>query len=183
MIRACKRGRWLALCWSRRRKRATREESSERGIKYQGSSTRVRGRKCGHGVGETEPRERSAAPFVQREFTCRKRRSTRPALRLSACAAVIFNPDTYVNTGASRPRQDATHLCQTNRIKCYIRKTPAFVSGIGALAAVAKASVSVARVSAGSMIPSSHSRAVAKYACDSPSYRCRIASWYLSASA
>ena len=179
-----KRGAWLDIVGA-----GGGRERRERSLRSEVLSIREAARVCAEEKvwpwswrDRTERAERRP-PFVQREFTCRKRRSTRPALRLSACAAVIFNPDTYVNTGASRPRQDATHLCQTNRIKCYIRKTPAFVSGIGALAAVAKASVSVARVSAGSMIPSSHSRAVAKYACDSPSYRCRIASWYLSASA
>ena len=43
----------------------------------------------------------------------------------------------------------------------YIRNTPNFVSGIGALSAAEKASPSTRRVSCGVMTPSSHSRAVA----------------------
>ena len=42
----------------------------------------------------------------------------------------------------------------------YIRKTPKVVSGTGALAAAASPSASTWRVSSGSMIPSSQSRAV-----------------------
>jgi 3(or 17)beta-hydroxysteroid dehydrogenase len=43
----------------------------------------------------------------------------------------------------------------------HIRNTPHRVSGIGALSVAAKASASTRRVSAGAMMPSSHSRAVA----------------------
>jgi addiction module HigA family antidote len=43
----------------------------------------------------------------------------------------------------------------------YIRNTPNFVSGIGALSATEKHSASTRRVSAGVIMPSSHSRAVA----------------------
>lgn len=49
---------------------------------------------------------------------------------------------------------DAT--CQPH----HMRKTPNWVSGIGALSAAAMPSPSTVRVSAGSMMPSSHSRAV-----------------------
>src|SRR5262245_59468765 len=42
----------------------------------------------------------------------------------------------------------------------YIRKTPKVVSGIGALSAAARPSASTRRVSSGSMMPSSQSRAV-----------------------
>jgi hypothetical protein len=42
----------------------------------------------------------------------------------------------------------------------YIRKTPKVVSGIGAFNAAEIPSASTRRVSSGSMIPSSHSRAV-----------------------
>ena len=44
----------------------------------------------------------------------------------------------------------------------YIRNTPNLVSGIGALSDADKPSASTRRVSAGSMMPSSHRRAVAK---------------------
>jgi hypothetical protein len=42
----------------------------------------------------------------------------------------------------------------------YIRKTPKVVSGIGAFSAAEMPSARTRRVSSGSMIPSSHSRAV-----------------------
>ena len=45
-------------------------------------------------------------------------------------------------------------------VGAYIRKTPNVVSGIGALSAAARPSASTRRVSSGSMMPSSHSRAV-----------------------
>jgi len=43
----------------------------------------------------------------------------------------------------------------------HILNTPNFVSGTGALSAALNASASTRRVSAGAMMPSSHSRAVA----------------------
>jgi hypothetical protein len=46
-------------------------------------------------------------------------------------------------------------------VKNYIRNTPNFVSGIGALSAADSDSASTRRVSAGAMMPSSQSRAVA----------------------
>ena len=49
------------------------------------------------------------------------------------------------------------------RARSYIRKTPNVVSGTGAFAAAARPSASTRRVSSGSMIPSSQSRAVEKY--------------------
>ena len=45
----------------------------------------------------------------------------------------------------------------------YIRNTPNFVSSIGACRAASRPMDSTRRVSSGSMIPSSQSRAVAKY--------------------
>ena len=51
----------------------------------------------------------------------------------------------------------------------HIRKTPKCVSGIGALRAAARPSARTRRVSSGSMTPSSHSRAVAKYGLPSAS--------------
>ena len=47
------------------------------------------------------------------------------------------------------------------RILSHMRKTPNFVSGMGALSAADRPSASTRRVSAGSMMPSSHRRAVA----------------------
>jgi hypothetical protein len=44
---------------------------------------------------------------------------------------------------------------------CYMRNTPNRVGSIGALSAAESPSASTVRVSAGSMIPSSHSRALA----------------------
>ena len=47
--------------------------------------------------------------------------------------------------------------------RSHIRKTPNRVSGIGALSAASRPRARMRRVSSGSMTPSSHSRAVAKY--------------------
>ena len=47
-----------------------------------------------------------------------------------------------------------------DRVTRHMRKTPKVVSGIGALSAAEIPSASTRRVSSGSMIPSSHSRAV-----------------------
>src|SRR6185312_6819929 len=58
----------------------------------------------------------------------------------------------------------------------YILKTPKVVSGIGAFSAAEIPSVSTRRVSSGSMIPSSQSRAVEWYGFPSCSYLARISS-------
>src|SRR5262249_60146436 len=58
----------------------------------------------------------------------------------------------------------------------YIRKTPKVVSGIGAFSAAEIPSASTRRVSSGSIIPSSQSRAVEWYGLPSSSYLARIAS-------
>jgi len=50
-----------------------------------------------------------------------------------------------------------------------MRKTPKRVSGIGALSEALKLNPSTVRVSAGSMTPSSHKRALAKYGLPSAS--------------
>ena len=60
------------------------------------------------------------------------------------------------------------------RDEAYIRKTPNLVSGIGAWSAASMPRESTRRVSSGSMTPSSHSRAVAKYGEPSRSYVSRI---------
>ena len=65
----------------------------------------------------------------------------------------------------------------------YIRKTPNRVSGIGAWRAASMPSASTRRVSSGSMTPSSHSRAVAKYGLPSRSYVSRIGASKASRSA
>src|SRR6185437_12511808 len=49
------------------------------------------------------------------------------------------------------------------RSRRYILNTPNLVSGTGALSAAENASASTRRVSLGAMMPSSHSRALAKY--------------------
>jgi hypothetical protein len=58
-----------------------------------------------------------------------------------------------VPSGATLKELSATHL--------HILKTPNLVSGIGALSAAEKHKARTRRVSAGVMMPSSHSRAVA----------------------
>ena len=64
-----------------------------------------------------------------------------------------------------RNAKDGTVACEEHRRHVsdapdYMRKTPNFGAGIGALKAAASPSPSAVRVSAGSRMPSSHSRAV-----------------------
>src|SRR5437762_981472 len=58
----------------------------------------------------------------------------------------------------------------------HMRKTPNVVSGIGAFSAACNPSARTWRVSSGSMMPSSHMRAVEQYGLPSSSYFARIAS-------
>src|SRR5581483_8557636 len=58
----------------------------------------------------------------------------------------------------------------------YIRKTPNVVSGMGALRAAERPRASTRLVSSGSMMPSSHRRAVEKYGLPSSSYFARTSS-------
>ena len=58
-------------------------------------------------------------------------------------------------------RGDRAVACEADR--AHIRNTPKVVSGTGACAAAARPSARTRRVSAGSMMPSSHRRAVEKY--------------------
>ena len=64
----------------------------------------------------------------------------------------------WLNTIARRVAIDVYR--RESRRAAHIRNTPNFISGTGALSAAASARASTLRVSAGSMMPSSHSRAV-----------------------
>src|SRR6185369_11521403 len=76
----------------------------------------------------------------------------------------ILGPPAFVRVGPRRKslrrRLVDRHLRKGRG--SYIRNTPNFVSGIGAWSAASRPMSSTRRVSSGSMIPSSHSRAVAK---------------------
>ena len=63
---------------------------------------------------------------------------------------------------AISPRLATSTDANTDAPGRYIRKTPNGVSGIGALSAAERPRPSTMRVSTGSMIPSSHRRAVEK---------------------
>jgi len=90
--------------------------------------------------------------------------------RVSGRECVIVANDATVKGGTYYPLTVKKHLraqeiAQQNNLPLlqshHIRNTPNFGGGIGALRAAEMPSPRVMRVSAGSMIPSSHSRALA----------------------
>ena len=69
--------------------------------------------------------------------------------------------EVHIGYAGASPRVECGLDCLGHRSSCYMRKTPKRVSGIGARSAAAKPKASTRRVSTGSMMPSSHKRAVA----------------------
>ena len=92
------------------------------------------------------------------------RRRTRSGRAAPAPSFEIQRPSPSGSSGrCSRTSSSVRHRvvqAPDQDARDHIRKTPNVVSGIGALSAAARPSASTRRVSSGSMMPSSHSRAV-----------------------